>query len=196
MDEVSYNAGSGETFVSNDVSRRDEAVPDKSSTRDYTQFDFIVYMLCNSKVGSGEQDTETEICEIRRHLHAQETELKLQTKALDTRALSARDLRKKVDESDNLSHEKKCSLFHMLSKYRAQFTSKPGLCKISEYESEVQCSEPVVGITYTTNNISSHARCTQRKRKKKKCSPFHHAGFRGACTRQSCLTFRHRASSI
>jgi hypothetical protein len=61
------------------------------------------------------------------------------------RALSARDLRKKVDESDNLSHEQNESLFHMLSKYRDHFTSKPGLCKIFEYEFEVQCSEPIVG---------------------------------------------------
>ena len=53
LDEVGYNAGSGETFVSNDVSHRDEAVPDKSSTRDDTQFDFIVNMLCNNEVSSG-----------------------------------------------------------------------------------------------------------------------------------------------
>jgi len=52
-----------------------------------------------------------------------------------------------VDESDNLSHEQKESLFHMLSKYRAHFTSKPGLCKIFEYGFEVQCSEPIVDHT-------------------------------------------------
>ena len=44
MDEVGYDAGNGETILSNDVSRRDEAVPDKSSTRDDTQFDFILSM--------------------------------------------------------------------------------------------------------------------------------------------------------
>jgi len=147
LDEVGYYAGNRETIVSIDVSCRDEAVPDKSSTRDDTQFDFIVNMLCNNKLGSGEQDTDTKLCEIRGHLQTQEAELKLQTEAVDMRALSARDLRKKVDESDNLSHEQKESLFHMLSKYRAHFTSKPGLCKIFEYEFEVQCLEPIVGHT-------------------------------------------------
>ena len=77
VDEVGYNAGNGETFVSNYVSRWDEAVPDKSSTRDDTQFDFIVNMLRNNEVGSGEQDTETKLCEIRGQLQAQETDLKL-----------------------------------------------------------------------------------------------------------------------
>ena len=95
----------------------------------------------------GEQDTETKICEMRSHLQTQEAEFKLQTEAVDIRALSVRDLRKKVNESDNLSHEQKGSLFHMLSKYRAHFTSKPGLCKIFEYEFEVQCSKPIVGHT-------------------------------------------------
>ena len=53
MDEVGYCAGNRETFVSNDKSCRDEAVPDKSSTGDDTQFEFIVNMLCNNEVGSG-----------------------------------------------------------------------------------------------------------------------------------------------
>ena len=35
----------------------------------------------------------------------------------------------------------------MLPKYRAQFISKPGKCKIFEYESDVQSSEPFVGHT-------------------------------------------------
>jgi hypothetical protein len=61
-------------------------------------------MLCNNEVGSGEEDKEKKICEIRGHLPAQETELKLQTEAVDIRALSARDLHEKVDESDNLRH--------------------------------------------------------------------------------------------
>jgi hypothetical protein len=102
-------------------------------------------MLCNNEVGSGEQGTETKLCEIRGHLQTQEAELKLQTEAVDIRALSACHLRKKMDESNNLSHEQKGSLFHTLSKYRAHFMSKPGLCKIFEYEFEVQCSEPIVG---------------------------------------------------
>ena len=114
MDEVGYCAEKRENFVSDDVSHRDEAVPDKSSTRGDTQFDFIVNMLCNNEVGSGEQDTEGNSCEIRGHLPMHETELKLQTEAVDTRALSASDLRKKMDESDNLSHEQKGNLFHML----------------------------------------------------------------------------------
>ena len=94
----------------------------------------------------GEQDTETKLCEIRGHLLVQETELKLQTEAVAIRALSARGLPEKVNESDNLSHEHK-RLFRTLSKYRAPFTSEPGLCKIFEYEFEVQCAEPIVGHT-------------------------------------------------
>jgi hypothetical protein len=80
-------------------------------------------------------------------LQTQKAELNLQTEAVDIRARSARDLRKKVNESDNLSHEQKESLFQVLSKYRAHFTSKPGLGNIFEYEFEVQYSEPVVGHT-------------------------------------------------
>jgi hypothetical protein len=139
VDEVNCYAENRETFVSNYVSRRDEAVPDKSSARDVTQFDFIVNMLCNNERGLEEQDTETKLCEIRGHLQTQETKLKLQTEAVDIRAHSARDFCKKVNESDNLGHEQKGSLFNMLSKYRDHFTSKSGLWKIFEYEFEVQC---------------------------------------------------------
>jgi hypothetical protein len=71
-------------------------------------------MLCNNELGSGEQDTETKLCETRGLLQTQEAELKLLTESIDIRALSARDLRKKVNESDNLSHEQKECLFHML----------------------------------------------------------------------------------
>jgi hypothetical protein len=71
-------------------------------------------MLCNNERRSGEQDKETRLCEIRGYLQTQETKLKLQTEALDIRALSARDLCKKVNESDNLSHEQKESLFHVI----------------------------------------------------------------------------------
>jgi len=145
VDEVGYYyGGNRETFVSNDVSCREEAVPDKSSTGDDTQFVFIVNMLCNNEVGSVEQNTETKICEMRSHLQTQEAELKLQTEAVDIRALRARDLRKKVNESDNLSHEQKGSLFRMLPKYRAHFTSRPDLCKIFESEFQVKCSKPIV----------------------------------------------------
>jgi hypothetical protein len=147
VDEVGRYARNRKTFVSNHVSRKEEAVPDRSSTREDIQIAFIVNMLCNNEVGSGEQGTETKICEIKGHLQAQEAELKLQTEAVDIRALSARDLHKKVNESDNLSHGKKESFGHMLSKYRAHFTSKTGLCNIFEYKFEVQCSEPIVGHT-------------------------------------------------
>ena len=84
---------------------------------------------------------------MRSHLQTQEAESKLQTEAVDIRALSARDLRKKENESDDISHEQKGSLFHMLLKYRAHFMSRPGLCKVFEYEFEVQCSKPIVGHT-------------------------------------------------
>jgi len=148
VDEVGYCAEKHENFVSDDVSRRDEAVPDKKCTRGDTKFDCIVnMMLCNNEVGSGVQDTEMNLCEIRANLPTQETELPLQTEAIDIRALSASDLRKKADESDNLSFEQKERLFHMLSKYRAHFTSKSGLCNLFEYEFEVQGSEPIVGHT-------------------------------------------------
>ena len=82
MNEVGYYAGNRETFVSNYVSHRDEAVPDQSSTRDNTQFDFIVNMLCNNERGSGEQDTETKLCEIRGHLQTEETKLTLRSLTL------------------------------------------------------------------------------------------------------------------
>jgi hypothetical protein len=147
VDGVDYYTGNGEAYISNDVSRRHKAVPDKSSMRDDTHFDFIVNVLCDNEVGSGEEDKETKILEIRGHLLAQETELKLQTEAVDIRALSTHNLHKKVDESDNLSHEPKGSLFHMLSKYRDHFMSKPRLCHLLEYECEVQCSEPIVART-------------------------------------------------
>jgi hypothetical protein len=54
VDGVGYYAGNAETFVSDNVSRRDEAVPYKSSMNYDTHFDFIVNMLCNNDVGSGE----------------------------------------------------------------------------------------------------------------------------------------------
>jgi hypothetical protein len=54
MDGVYYYTGNGEAYVSDDVSRRHEAVSDKSSTRDDTHSDFITNMLCNNEVGSGE----------------------------------------------------------------------------------------------------------------------------------------------
>jgi hypothetical protein len=147
VDEVGCYARNRETFVSNDVSRGDKADPDKGSMKEETQVDFIVNMLCNNEVGLREQDTRTNLCEVRGHLQTQEAELKLQTEAFDVRALSARYLRKKVNESDNLSQEQKESLFRMLSKYKAHFTSMPGLCNLFEYEFKVQCSEPIVGHT-------------------------------------------------
>lgn len=54
----------------------------------------------------------------RGHLTTQETEVQTAAESEDTRALSTHDLRKKTDESDNLTQEqKKKTLFHMLSKY-------------------------------------------------------------------------------
>ena len=147
VDGVDDYTGNGKAYVSDDVSRRHEAVPDKSSVREYTHFDFIVNMLCNNEVGSGEEDKETKIHEIRGHLPAQEIELKLQTEAVDIRALSACNFHKKVNESDNLSHEQKGSSFHMLPKYRDHFKSKPGLCHLFAYEFEVHCSQSIVGHT-------------------------------------------------
>jgi hypothetical protein len=110
VEEVGYYAGNDETFVCDDASRRDEAVSDNS----YSLFEFIVNMLCNNAVGCGEEDKETKLCEIRGRLPAQETAVKLQTEAVDIRALGALDLRKKVDESDNRSHEQKGNLFHIV----------------------------------------------------------------------------------
>jgi hypothetical protein len=67
-------------------------------------------------------------------------------RAVDIMAVSVGDLRKKMDESDILSQEQEGSFLHVL-KYKAHFTSKPGLCKAFEYEFEVNCSEPIVGHT-------------------------------------------------
>jgi len=118
-DEIKFDGGrllhgNGEAYISDDVSRRHEAVPDNSCTRDDNHFDFTVNMLCNNEVGSGEEDKGTKLCDITGHLPAQMTELKLQTEAVDIRAHSARDLRKKVDVSDNLSHKQMGSLFHVI----------------------------------------------------------------------------------
>jgi hypothetical protein len=68
VDEVGCYAGNRETFLSNDVSRGDKAVPDKGSMKEDIQIDFIVNMLCNNEVGSREQDTETNLCEVSGHL--------------------------------------------------------------------------------------------------------------------------------
>lgn len=92
---VDYYAGNGETSVSDDVSRRDEAVPDKSSTVDNTHFDFTVNMLRNTEVCSGEEYKETNLYEFRSHLQALETQLKLQPEFVNIRALSSRHLSKK-----------------------------------------------------------------------------------------------------
>ena len=92
---VDYYAGNSETFVSDDVSRRVEAVPDKCSTVDNTHFDFTVNMLRNTKVCSGEEYKERNLYEFRRHLLAQETELKLQPEFVNFRTLSSRHLRKR-----------------------------------------------------------------------------------------------------
>jgi hypothetical protein len=119
VEEVGYYTGNDETSVSDDATRRDEAVPDKS----YGLIDFVVNMLYSNEVGSGEEDKDTKLCEIGGRLPSQVTAVKLQTEAAEIRALGARGLRKTVDESDNLSHEQQGHLFHMLSKYKAHFTS-------------------------------------------------------------------------
>jgi len=99
LDWIDCYTGNGEGYVSDDVSRIYEAVADKNSTRDDTHFDFTVNMLCNNEVGSGEEDKMSKLCDITGHLPTRETELKLQTEAVDIRAHGARDLRKKVDVS-------------------------------------------------------------------------------------------------
>jgi len=58
VDVVAYYPGNGETFVSDDESRRDKAVPDKSSTWDNNPLDFLVNTLCNNEVGSEEDRDE------------------------------------------------------------------------------------------------------------------------------------------
>jgi len=64
VDEVGYWTEKRKNFVSDDVSRRNEAVPFKSSTRGDTPSDFIVTMLCNNEVGLVKQDTEMNFCVI------------------------------------------------------------------------------------------------------------------------------------
>jgi hypothetical protein len=104
---IGYYAENDETFVSDDASRRDEAILDKSCTKNGTHFDLIVNTLRNNEVCCGAEDKETKLHEVRCHLMTQQTEVKFQTKSVDIRALSIHDLRNKVDESDNLSHEQK-----------------------------------------------------------------------------------------
>jgi len=86
-------------------------------------------MLCINEVCCGAEDKETKLREVRGHLMKQQNTVKFQTESVDITALSIHDLRSKVDESDNLSHEQKGNLFLILSKYWAHFTSKLGLCK-------------------------------------------------------------------
>lgn len=61
VDEIGHYTGNGEIFGFNDADCKDETVSDKDSTKDDTQFDFIVNM-CNNEVGSGGQDKEMKIC--------------------------------------------------------------------------------------------------------------------------------------
>jgi hypothetical protein len=146
FDGVDYYTGNGEAYISDNVSRRHDTVPDNSCTRDDNHFDFTVNMLCNNEVGSGEEDKGTKLCDITGHLPAQGAELKLQTEAVDIRAHSARDLRKKVDVSDNLSHKQMGSLFDVLE-IRGSLYVQARLCNLFKYEFEVQCSDPTLGHT-------------------------------------------------
>jgi hypothetical protein len=72
-------------------------------------------------------EQKTKVCEIKDNLPKQVTDVRLQTKTAGIMVPGACDHRKKVDDSDDLSDEQKGNLFHMLSKYRAHFTSKTGL---------------------------------------------------------------------
>jgi hypothetical protein len=130
-----------------DVRRGDEAALHKSDGNDDGPSEFVVNMLDNNGAGKEKGNTEMKGYELRVHLTTQETEVNIETGSEDVRALSTHDLRMKVDESDNLTHEQKEDLFNMLLKYKAHFSSWPGLCKLSEYEFEVQSSEPIVGHT-------------------------------------------------
>lgn len=67
----------GETFVSDDTSRSDEAFLDKSDIRNYICFEFIVNMLYNNEVCRNEGDKQMKMYEIISHLKAQGTELNL-----------------------------------------------------------------------------------------------------------------------
>ena len=116
VDLVGYCAGNGVNFTFDYGSRKIEAVPHKN----YTHFDFIVTILVIMNLVL---ELKTEVCEIRVHLPAQVTAVKLQTEIFDSRVLGFRNLHKKVDESDNLSHVEKQNLFHMLSIYGAPNTS-------------------------------------------------------------------------
>ena len=89
LDGIDYYTGTGQTYISDDVSRSHEIIPDKSSTRDDTHFDSTVNMLRNNELGSGE-DKGTKLSDITGHLPAQETEIKLQTEIVDIRTQRSR----------------------------------------------------------------------------------------------------------
>jgi hypothetical protein len=136
----------GDTLISYDETRSGDAALYKSKGDDDDHSELIVNMLDINESGEKERDKNMKGCKFKVQLTTQVTEVNTETRSEDIRALSIHDLRMKVDESDNLTHEQK-DLFNTLLKYKAHFSSKPGLCKISEYEFEVQCSEPIVGHT-------------------------------------------------
>jgi hypothetical protein len=141
------NFRDGDTFISDDERRSGDATLYKSDADDDDHSELIVNMLDINESGEKERDKEMKGCKFKVQLTTPETEVNTETGSEDIRALSIHDLRMKVDESDNLTHEQKKDLFSTVLKYKAHFSSKPRLCKIFEYEFEVQCSEPVVGHT-------------------------------------------------
>jgi hypothetical protein len=130
----------GESIVMNDLSCKEGTIRDDNHMRSDTNFEFVKDMLSNDEVDIKEQEKEAELCGNTKMLSEIKVELESGTEVVDTRALDEHVLCTKVDESEELTRSQKESLKCMLLKYKAQFTSKPGLCKLFEYEFEVQGS--------------------------------------------------------
>jgi predicted aspartyl protease len=147
LDGLDICAEISESNVISDVSCKERTIRVDNFMSSDTNFEFVKSMLTNNDVEVREQEKEANPCGNAERLSESKVELESGADVVDARTLDVRILCKKVDESDELTCSQKESLKCMLLKYKAQFTSKPGLCKLIEYEFEVQGSDPLVGHT-------------------------------------------------
>jgi hypothetical protein len=77
-------------------------------------------------------------------VNTQNTRQRLDTKHIvnDDRDITVEQLRRKVGESNNLSHQQQNELYEVLMKYQAHLTKRPGRCTDFEYEFQVEGSVP------------------------------------------------------
>ena len=126
----------------------------RSSSRNrYNNFDFIANMLCNNAVGCGEANKERILCEIRGHIPAQETAIKPQTEAVNIRALSVRDLRKKI----NLAMDRKETF--CICYQNAGLTLRPSQACANYLCMNSWCNVQSHCWPYTANNNFSQSSC-------------------------------------